>query len=253
VPATIRSVVAAGLGTYRRRFGRVVIAAIVVFAPIDLVVTLATSAARNAAEQADVLNGVVWVSASAIGVAGTTLSLVFFAGVIDRIVAVDQQGHADASLLRILRGLPTLRLILASSLAAMLVIAGLLLLVVPGLILMVLLCVVGPLIVIEDLRPWAGVRRSARLVRPHFLLATIVVLVPTMLEEQLMSWLESYPWYESPFPHLTIDVASTIFIGGLIGVMEVTLAHALIADLRRRKGPKEAAAAPPQAEDTDIL
>ncbi len=36
--------------------------------------------------------------------------------------------------------------------------------------------------------------------------------------------------------HLSIDVASTIFVGGLIGVLEVTLAHALIADAKRRRG-----------------
>jgi hypothetical protein len=39
--------------------------------------------------------------------------------------------------------------------------------------------------------------------------------------------------------HLPIDVASTILVGGLIGVIEVTLAHALIADHRRRHGGDE--------------
>jgi len=233
--ATIRSVAAAGLGTYRRRFGRVVIAAIAVFAPIDLVVTLVTQAAKDTAEKADVLSAVVWLSSSAASVTGTTLSLIFFAGIIDRIVAVDQHGHEEAPLLHILRSLPTVRLILAGLLATALILAGLLLLLVPGLILMVLFCIVGPLIVIEDLRAVQSLRRSARLVWPHFFLATTVVLVPTMLEEQLSLWLERLSWYESPLVRLPIDVASTILVGGLVGVLEVTLAHALIADHRRRR------------------
>ena len=250
LPATIRSVVAAGLGTYRRRFGRVVIAAIVVFAPIDLVVTLATQAAKGAAEKADALHIVVLLGSTSVSVAGTTLSLVLFAGVIDRIVAVDQFGEDDAPLRVILRGLPTLRLILAGTLATALILAGLLLLLVPGFILMVLFCLVGPLIVIEDLRVWASLRRSARLVWPHFFLALTVVLIPTVLEDQLTAWLETLAWYEHPFVRLPLDVASTILVGGLVGVIEVTLAHALIADYRRRR---EAAASRPSPEDAAIL
>jgi hypothetical protein len=232
--ATIRGVVAAGLGTYRRRFGRIVFAALVVFAPIDLVVTLATEAGKSAAVKADVFSSVVWVSSTAVSVAGTTLSLIFFAGVIDRIVAVDQLDEEDIPLRGILRRLPALRLILAGALATVLILAGLILLLVPGFILMVLFSIVGPLIVIEDLRVWAGLRRSARLVWPHFFLALTVVLVPTLLEEELASSLERFSWYASPLVHLSVDVASTILVGGLIGVLEVTLAHALIADERRR-------------------
>ncbi len=44
-----------------------------------------------------------------------------------------------------------------------------------------------------------------------------------------------------------VDVASTIIVGGLVGVLEVTLAHALIAESRRRRealaGALEAGAA----------
>jgi len=237
--ATIRSVLRAATGTYRRRFGRIVVAAIVVFAPIDLVVTLATDAARRVADNADVLSTVVWVTDTAVSVAGTILSLILFAGVIDRIVAVDQHGHEEARLRDVLRGLPTARLVLAGILAAALTLAGLLLFLVPGFVLMVLFSVVGPLVVIEDLGAWASLLRSARLVWPHFFLALTVVLIPAMLEQELSSWLERFSWYEHPLVHLPMDVASTILVGGLIGVIEVTLAHALIADHRRRHGGGE--------------
>jgi hypothetical protein len=236
---TIRGVLRAAMGTYRRRFARIAVAAIVVFAPIDLVVTLATEAARSVATNDDVLSTVVWTTDMAVSIAGTILSLILFAGVIDRIVAVDQHGHDDAPLRDVLRGLPTGRLVLAGILAAALTLAGLLLLLLPGLLAMILFSLVGPLIVIEDLGAWASLRRSARLVWPHFYLVLTVVLVPAMLEQELSSWLEGLSWYEHPLVHLPLDVASTIVVVGLIGVIEVTLAHALIADHGRRHGGGE--------------
>ncbi len=39
---------------------------------------------------------VVWVTSTAVGVAGTTLSLILLADVIYRIVAVEQHGYDDA-------------------------------------------------------------------------------------------------------------------------------------------------------------
>jgi hypothetical protein len=251
--ATIRSVVATGVGTYRRNFARIVVAAVLVFAPIDLIVTLATAAARDVAENSDTLSLVLWTSGTAVGIAGTMLSLVFFSGVIDRIVAVDQHGEEYLPLVQTLRRLPTWRLLLASSASAALVVLGLVLFLIPGLVLMVLFAVVGPVIVIEDLRAWRGLRRSAGLTWPHVLLVVVTVLVPTTLDEQVSSWLEHFRWYEHPWIALPLDVGSTIVVGGLVGVLEVTLAHALIADQRRRREKRavaaRAAAEPPPAGD----
>lgn len=241
VPATIRSVVAAGLGTYRRRFGRVVLAAVLVFAPIDLIVTLSELAAKEVAENADILSLTLYYTNAAISVAGTTLSTIFFAGIIDRIVAVDQYGHEDVRFRDVLRHLPAGRLALAALLASALILVGLVLLIVPGVILMVLFAIVGPLIVIERLHVVASLRRSAQLVWPHFVLATVVVFVPTSLEEWLASWFEHLSWYEHPWVRLPVDVGSTILVGGLVGVIEVTLAYALIADHKRRQEAKATA------------
>jgi hypothetical protein len=233
--ATARSVVLTGLGTYRRSFWRIVAAAVLVFAPIDVVVTLATTLATDAAERSDVLSVFLWTSGTALGVAGTMLSLVFFAGVIDRLVAVDQKGEADLPLDEILRGLPTLRLVGASFLAAAITVVGLVLFLLPGFVFMVLFAVVGPVIVIEDLGVRRGLRRSAALTWRHSLLVIVTVLVPTTLDEQFSSWIEHFAWYTHPWIQLPLDVGSTIVVGGLVGVIEVTLAHALIADERRRR------------------
>lgn len=233
--ATIRSVVPAGLGSYRRSFWRIVAAAVLVFAPIDLVVTLATDLATAVAERSDTLSLFLWTSGTALSVAGTMLSLVFFAGLIDRFVAVDQNGEADLPLLEILRRLPTLRLVGASVLTAAITVVGLVLFLLPGIACMVLFAVVGPVIVIEDLGVRQGLRRSAGLTWRHTLLVIVTVLIPAMLDEEVSSRLEHLAWYAQPWIRLPLDVGSTIVIGGLVGVLEVTLAHALIADERRRR------------------
>jgi hypothetical protein len=155
-----------------------------VFAPIDLVVTVGATLAVNFAERSDVLSVFLWTSGTALDVAGTTLSLVFFSGVVDRIVAQDQKGEDGLPIREILSGLPTLRLIVASLLAAAFTVVGLVLLLVPGFVCMILFAVVGPVIV-----------------------------------------------------------------GGVVGVLEVTLAHALISDRRsRREAPAEAHSAAPARE-----
>ncbi len=73
--ASVASVVVTGLGTYRRSFWRIVVAAVLVFAPIDLVVSLATMAATDYVEQSDVLSVLLRTSGTALSVAGTVLSL----------------------------------------------------------------------------------------------------------------------------------------------------------------------------------
>jgi hypothetical protein len=231
----IVSVVATALGTYRRSFWRIAVAAVLVFAPIDLVVTLATRLATEYWEQSDVLGTLFWTSGIALSVAGTMLSLVFFAGIVDRIVAVDQKGEEDLPIGDVLRGLPTGRLIAASLLSVVIVVAGLILFLVPGLIGLVLFAIVGPVIVIEDLGVRRALRRSAQLTRRHALLVIVTVLIPMTLDEELSSWFERFGWIEHVWVRVPVDVASTIVVGGMVGVLEVTLAHALIAEDRRRR------------------
>ena len=71
-----------------------------------------------------------------------------------------------------------------------------------------------------------------RLVWPHFLLALVVVAIPTLLEDVPLSMLERFSWYEQPLVRVPVDVLATLVLGGVI---EVTLAHALIADQKRRR------------------
>ena len=149
---------------------------------------------------------------------------------------MDQHGHEDAPLHEIVRHLPFTRLVVTSFVATALIAAGFVAFIVPGFVLLVLWSILGPLIVIEDLRVFPALRRSARLVWPHFLLALVVVAIPTLLEDVPLSMLERFSWYEQPLVRVPVDVLATLVLGGIIGVIEVTLAHALIADEKRRRG-----------------
>ena len=124
----------------------------------------------------------------------------------------------------------------------MLTVIGLVLFLIPGFVCMVLFAVVGPVIVIEDLGVWRGLKRSAGLTKRHALLVIVTVLIPTTLDEQLSSWFERFAWYDHPWVQLPLDVGSTIVVGGLVGVLEVTLAHALITEYRQRRAATPAEA-----------
>ena len=230
----------AALGTYRRQFRRVALAALLILVPMDILVTTMTAVLRDIGEAADLVSLALASAVGAASLAGTVLGLTFFAGVLDRVVAVDQYGHPDASLLEVLRKLPFGRLVLASFLTSAVILAGLVLFVVPGVVLLVLFSVVGPLIVIEELSVVRALLRSMRLVWPHMLLAFVVVTLPTVFEDTPLSYLERFHWYERPFIRVPVDVVVTLIVGGVVGVLEVTLAHALIADQKRRLTRREA-------------
>jgi len=154
---------------------------------MDLLVTPATDAGRRATESAEVLAAVLAIAVSAASVSGTIIGLTFFAGILDRIVAVDQHGLEDAPLHEIVRHLPFTRLAVTSFVATAFIAAGFVAFVVPGLVLLVLWSIRGPLIIIEDLRVFPALRCSARLVWPHFMLALVVAAIPTLLEDVPLS------------------------------------------------------------------
>ena len=139
---------------------------------VSIVVCAVTVAAELAADH--LLDRRTWprrlagsLSASAVSLLGA----VFLSGFLSRLVSETGHGEHDAHGTRIrdvLRSLPWGSLILADLLAALIIVVGLLALIIPGLVAITLLAVVGPVIEIEHRHAWAGLRRSAHLVRPHF-------------------------------------------------------------------------------------
>jgi len=221
-------VVTTALGTYRRRFWRVALLAALIMVPLDLVIGVL----EDAASLPQGGSAPAWagrVAAAAANVAAASLGTTFFAGVLDRIVAVDQRGEPDAPLLRQVRGVPVVRLLLVDLAASGLIVLGFVAFIVPGLVVAVLLGIVGPLVSIEDLRVRPALRRSVQLVRPHFFLTLLLVLLPSTAEESFLSWAEARVHAHFPL-YLVVDVALTTVVASFVGILEITLAHGLIAD-----------------------
>lgn len=176
-----RSIAAAVLRTGRRHAGWILAVAIVV----SFVVTAVEIGVDHLLSHA----GLAAALFGALGSSGVSLlGAVFLAGFLSRLVSAEH-GAGPVRLGNVLRSLPWGSLIVADLLTALIVVLGFVLLIIPGLIALNLLVVVGPVIEIEDRRAWAGLRRSAQLVRPHFwqvaLLGTLPVLVASGLESVL--------------------------------------------------------------------
>lgn len=138
---------------------------------------------------------------------------------------------------QVLRTLPYGRLIPANIIVAIVVEVGFLLLVVPGAIAMTLLAIVGPLINIEGHAVRDALRHSVRLVWPRFWLAFFGITVPLMVEEALGHSITTAVWDEGFATGLLVNAVFALAVGATVGLLEVTLAHALIARDRLERLP----------------
>jgi hypothetical protein len=231
-PPRVLPILRAALGAYRRQFVTILVMGLVVFAPAAIVDGIAS---RLAEGYIDDTRG--WLQALLVALKIFDLgvgigALTFFAGATDRLVAADRRGHGRLSLLVVARTLPWRRLVVADLLVWGFTAAAALAFVLPGALVYTLLCITGPIIIAEDLGPWRAVRRSVRLVWPHFLLAAIVVTLPTVVEEVTSDLFLESSVLERFSVKILADVALAVFVTSAIGVLEVTMAHSLIASDR---------------------
>jgi hypothetical protein len=176
-------------------------------------------------------SGLVGLSVAAAALALTAANgfgTTFLSGVLDRTVGEHQHGHPNESLWELLRRIPYVWLILADLLALVIKVIGILLLVVPGLVAVTLLCVTGPVVMVENRRPFSAVRRSAQLVRPYFWLAFVAVTIPIFFEAMVSDWIETADWAHGFLPHLVSAVVVEAPIAIFVSLVEVTLAYHLM-------------------------
>ena len=135
----------AAFTTYRRRFRRVAGAALLVLVPLAIVNAFLASET----DRFERLTGWIpeWLyllnsGAAAVG----SLGAIFYAGLLDRVVATDQRGHPEYSLREVLRTLPYWRLIGADVLLIAVTVVGLVVFVVPGIVAYTYFSLIGPLI-----------------------------------------------------------------------------------------------------------
>jgi hypothetical protein len=86
---------------------------------------------------------------------------------------------------------------------------------------------VGPLVVSEDLGVRAALRRSAHLVRPHFVMAFFLVTIPFLVEDQLLHGIDVDLAGHRLLGAFCVSAVIGATVGSAVGLLEVVLAHEL--------------------------
>jgi hypothetical protein len=208
---------------------RVVLGAILIFGPfvvIEIAADVFVELYREHHSGVSALVALALVPVTSATVAGSVL----YAGALDRIVGAHHYGGERHPALDLVRRLPLKRLVIADVVLVFVVVGGLALFVVPGLVALTLFSLVGPMVTIEERSVRGAFARSARLVRPHFVLVFGLVTLPLIVEEVIFHTLFERALEHPGFVTYALDGLVVALVGGAIGVIEVTLAY----DLSRR-------------------
>ncbi|MGH2703133.1 MAG: hypothetical protein ACRDJ2_15330 [Actinomycetota bacterium] len=222
-------VLKAAASTYRGHPRLVVGLAVSVFGIAAVVDTLAHAIAHSAIEG----KGLTVLAIALAGpVSASTTALVFFAGVLDRLVSHHLFGHDKPTLVQTFRTLRWLRLLVADAVHMSFVGIGWVLGAVPGLLMFTLWCLIGSVINIEGATVLGALRRSARLVRPRFWLAFVLVTLPATVESVVLHSLHFGGANRPLLAAFAISAVIGVSAGAVIGLVEVALAHLLISEER---------------------
>jgi hypothetical protein len=208
-------------GSYRHRFGRVVIAAALVFGATAVI----GAAIQDLVHKSDE-NLLVYI----VALAGTTMSqigITFYAGLLDKVVGEFEHGEPPEPIAHVLRTLPYGSLIVADILITVVTAIGMVLLVIPGMIVFTLFAITGPVINIEGVGAIKGMKRSARLVRPHFWLVFFMVSIPLFLEHQVVHWASVIVESHALIEVFIVQGITGMIVGSFVGLVEVNVAYAL--------------------------
>ncbi len=229
---------------YRRRFWRVALTAVLVFVPINVIEVAAEPVLEDPFEHG--FGILAAVSLALITGFLATFGDIFYAGLLDEVVGSDLRGHRLPSTATVMRDLPWMRLALANLVFAAIVSIGFVLAVIPGIVAFVLFGLVGAVINIERRGVFASFRRTASLVAPHFVLAALLILVPTAAEGVVDDWFIRFE-HDASWPAVVgASALIAVVVGSVVGLIEVTLAHVLIArDRARNVGGSRARAVEP--------
>jgi hypothetical protein len=222
----VRTILWESLATYRRQSARVAGFALALLVPLAVLDTAAVYATDRAVD--DLGNVPQWILSFGL-LAGllSALGSVFYAGLIDRVVAADQHGRPEYTIAEVLRTLPYGSLIGADVLLVVLTTVGLALFVVPGVLAFTFFCLVGPLIVSEEIGVRAAFRRSAALVRRHFWMTLLLVSIPLALEHTLVEAVEHRDFQHEFLVAVGLHSLLAVSLIAFVALVEVTLTYEL--------------------------
>ncbi len=200
--------------------GRVIVPALVIFGLDALQGTLYTEIA---------VDRLGWESLAGVFVFGaSTLGLTFYSGMLERLVGSVERGESPQPIGEVLRTLPWLRLLWADVILVFIGGVASLLVVVPGLIVDTLFALVGPLINLFDASVPEALRKSVRVVWPHFVLVFCLISLPLAIEHEVVVLVADLVPHEKIWlVFLTNFVLGDLF-GMALGLTEVTLAERLV-------------------------
>jgi hypothetical protein len=238
-PFPIRATIAAAARAARRDAGPILAVALVV----SLVSVGLEIGIEHAVDPAGgAVAAVAELGVTAVSLAGT----VFLAGFVCRLIGAAEHGRERAGLGQVARTLPWWRLIGADLAVVAIVAVGLLALVIPGLIAFNVLAVTGPVIEIEDLSVRRALRRSARLVWPHFWPVALVATLPVAVASELESLAPEPSGVTQIVTVLLVQGAAEAVVESVIAVLLVQVCYRLIALARmpgaRRPGTRRSGA-----------
>ena len=110
----------------------------------------------------------------------TSIGTIVYAGVLDELVGSVVRDDRRPSISEVVHALPIGRLIGADVLVTVLIAPASALGAVPGFVLLTLLAIVGPVVNIEDARPFPAIVRSLRLTARHLWLTMLAVGLPLL-------------------------------------------------------------------------
>ena len=226
-PLRTRAVLRAATAVYRRRFRRVAATAALVYVPTSLLEALSHSYLEHAVDRGVGVGAILLIGVCVAFFA--SFGDVFFTGVMDGEVGADLRGEQVPDLGDAIRHIPYGKLLVADLLFGVLLIVLSIGFFMPALIGFTAFCLVGPVINIERRGVLEGFRRSATLVRRAIGATLLLVVLPNLVESQLEPLLLALPGNVSLLVFLGVNIVFAIVVGGFLGVVDITLAHVLIA------------------------
>ncbi len=229
---------------FRRHYGRVALVALVLFVPPQVLSVLLTDARASLEADPGLVRGLGYLLGLLLVVTVRLLGPVVYAGYLDEAVGHEYfKGHY-VRFSTVLHTLPWGRLVVADVIVVVGTVIGLSLFVVPGIIWLTLFTLVGPVIVQEHHGVIDGFRRTLQLSRGAWrmvlLLVVLLLVVENVAHEVVHQALhDAALWLQVLALWLTAAV-----IGGIVGLVEVSLASELMA---RSPRADRAAAEPPAA------
>ena len=159
----------------------------------------------------------------------TSIGTIVYAGVLDELVGSVVRDDRRPSISEVVHALPIWRLIGADVLVTVLIAPASALGAVPGFVLLTLLAIVGPVVNIEDARPFPAIVRSFRLTARHLWLTMLAVGLPLLIEIGVHHWLLHLRVEADVLTEIAVSVPMILTVGAFVGLVEVELAYALLA------------------------